>query len=296
MTSCFLTRLDKNRSLYKDLQIFETKNKELTAEILNLKDQISSLTENKEKTEKSIASQLIYLDSVKNKVAAYENKIADLTVGSDELTGFSNALENKIKELELERAKLQQREHDLSFELANISQKLRNRDEQFAYTTKQLIEATTQLKCTTEQLEEMCEELKAEKTKNKQIKKQWERDNRLIAGVEYKIKAAVTTLNSKEMENERLRREEEGGRLKNEKLVEDNTMLFAKLENIKGHVFVLTEQNKKLAKELEIIGDQDERMALSLARKRQIVSLVKENESMIWKSKEGYESRVSGFN
>ena len=296
MTSCFLTRLDKNRSLYKDLQIFETKNKEQTAEILNLKDQISSLTENKEKTEKSIASQLIYLDSVKNKVAAYENKIADLTVGSDELTGFSNALENKIKELELERAKLQQREHDLSFELANISQKLRNRDEQFAYTTKQLIEATTQLKCTTEQLEEMCEELKAEKTKNKQIKKQWERDNRLIAGVEYKIKAAVTTLNSKEMENERLRREEEGGRLKNEKLVEDNTMLFAKLENIKGHVFVLTEQNKKLAKELEIIGDQDERMALSLARKKQIVSLVKENESMIWKSKEGYESRVSGFN
>ena len=215
-------------------------------------------------------------------------KIVRIEEDNLRLEKYLNELENKNKELEMERARLMTQLNETNFELMNLKSKLQNRESAFEYVKRQHIDLEETVCRMQTTLRES--QIDNEKLRNEiqQIIASSQRDVKMKKDMERVCGDMEKDLTEKEREYRRLFNDYEQSRMRNDRLVEDNSKLFGELEKMKAHILVIAEQNQRLSAELDMIGEQDEKIRASLSRKGKIDSLLGNNQASLEKSMSSY--------
>ena len=88
-------------------------------------------------------------------------------------------------------------------------------------------------------------------------------------------------ISDRNAEIKKISSENDAMKLSLEKLNTDKENIASELERYKRHIMVVTEQNDKLAKELEFILDRDMKLRMQLGRNEKLGVVVEQNRQVI---------------
>jgi len=153
---------------------------------------------------------------------------------------------NLIKELELERIRLIDINENLNLEIINLNGKIRTRDESIAYHQKQLDEFNKTIGRLNNQMNELefnnkklIEELNKYDSENEKITNELNDFERSYREIEIKLK-------EKDKNMKRMSDDMDNIQDEKDKLFDDNSKMFLEIDRLKNHIFVITDQNKRV--------------------------------------------------
>lgn len=288
-TSLKINRLSQNKSFFNDLNRLNAELDRKNAEIEDLKIQLKSTkqAEERQMQETRVAySSINELQDVKNSLQLKCDKLMDDNYA---LNSYNKELESKLNMSESDLFRNNKRLEEVEFELKNSLTKLAHREENMGFANRQLAEIQGNLSKVQDAYRNSQMEVDRLRGDIQDLNISKQREIQASRQVEGLLNGAQRQVDEKEKEVHRLVIDVEGLRLKNDKLIEDNTKLFTEVEKLKNHLIVLSEQNSRLAQELDVIGDQDERIREKLSRKEKISQLIMNNKSTLERSMRDFE-------
>lgn len=222
----------------------DSKNNEihyLRIELNNLVDQNNRLVDDKNELEKIV----IELRDIRQKNILEKDKLEE-----EKLSLVKNLKEegNLIKDLELERNKLIDINDNLKLEITNLTSKIRTRDESLNYHQKQLDENNKTISLLNNQLkdlefnnEKLIDELNTMDNVNEREIKTRNDLEKSYEDLEMKLKDRERNLKNMSDDMDLLQDEKD-------KLFDDNSKMFVEIDRLKSHIFVITDQNKRVKK------------------------------------------------
>lgn len=252
---CLTEKTNQNYALHQDYNKLLIQLEAKSDQIYQLKKELDILIETnsrlnveKEEMEKTITQ----LREVKFKTKAEYEKINE---ENQRLSKICQEEEEFILSLEQEQRKYLDMIESLKYENNSLSTKLKQRDDNASYYQKQLEEGNktiSNMNNTIRELENEAEELKFQLHN---ISTQRERESNLLMEKERTCEDLTRRLREKEKDIGLYLNELDNVTEQKEKLYEENTHMYNEVDKLKNHLYILSEQNKKviiLSKDLVI--------------------------------------------
>lgn len=255
----------------------ETKN----TQISQLKTQLSDIraSNKKLKDEKTQYEQII-LDLKDNKHTA-QQEIDYLLQQNNQLTQQLNKEQSVITQLEQQRIKYDTINQDIQNENNTRKTNIKQLDSTILYYEQQLSDSNDTIKRMHQiikDLENQIEELRNAIEQHTHPSKQ---EQRIKYDNDHVYTQLQDTLAHKEQQIAQHIQQLDALTEEKAKLFEDNTAMYNDIDQLKAHIYTLTEQNKKLNNKLMMIEEQEHKVQRHIAQRNKLTSALNDNKAYV---------------
>lgn len=174
------------------------------------------------------------------------NHIDKLVQDNEHLNKICNNQDNSIKNLENDRLRLNVKIDELTNEIKSLVSNLNAREDNLAYTKSQLDDSNRNVNILQNTVKELEMQNGRGRNENSDLNQKLQIEIRQRMECQSQLERTNDTLNSRTDQLNRCAYDLENFNVKNERLMEDNSKLFAEIDRLKNHTMILTEQNQRV--------------------------------------------------
>lgn len=270
-------KLTCNKKLYADNETLAKQLDLKTQENLELISKLNELSATLEKTTEDNANLEKVVQSLNDLKTSQKIEITKLIEDNKKLSHICQEQERNLKVDDAEISKLKDKINENNYDICQLNSKIHNQEDSILCLNNQLDNA----KCLNLKFQNKVQDLEHKNdallNDNDLLKATLIKEQTLRADKEKQNNLLNDELNNKFIDLKNMQKDLEQIKALHMKVSEERTGCEMENQKLRDHIILLTNQNQKLANEIEGVVEEDGRIQMVLARKDKLLNVLRNN-------------------